>query len=121
MHHLQANSSSILIAGSETTATMLSGVTYLLLSNPDAMKKCVEEVRTSFKSEDEITLMSVNCLTYMLACLNEALRSYPPVPFGMPRQVPSGGAAIAGEFVPEGVSYRYTLLLLTSLLTHDRC
>jgi cytochrome P450 len=111
MHHLQANSSSILIAGSETTATMLSGVTYLLLSNPDAMKKCVEEVRTSFKSEAEITLMSVNCLTYMLACLNEALRSYPPVPFGMPRQVPSGGAAVAGEFIPEGVSCRYKLLV----------
>ena len=104
MHHLQANSSSVLIAGSETTSSMLSGVTYLLLSNPKALEKVVEEVRTSFKSEDDITLTSVSCLTYMLACLNEALRSYPPVPFGMPRFVPKGGAKISGEFVPEDVS-----------------
>lgn len=48
MHHLQANSSSVLIAGSETTSSMLSGVTYLLLSNPEALNKVVDEVRTSF-------------------------------------------------------------------------
>lgn len=83
---------------------MLSGVTYLLLSNPEALSKVVDEVRSAFKSEEEITLTSVNCLTYMLACLNEALRSYPPVPFGMPRIVPKGGAAIVGEFIPENVS-----------------
>lgn len=106
MHHLQANSSSVLIAGSETTSSMLSGVTYLLLSNPDALKKVTEEVRTSFKSEDEITLTSVSRLTYMLACLNEALRSYPPVPFGMPRMVPKGGATVSGEFIPENVSLK---------------
>ena len=104
MHHLQANSSSVLIAGSETTSSMLSGVTYLLLSNPETLKRVVEEVRTSFKSSDDITLTSVSCLRYMLACLNEALRSYPPVPFGMPRIVPQGGATISGEFVPENVS-----------------
>ncbi|KAJ5113438.1 hypothetical protein N7456_001972 [Penicillium angulare] len=101
MHHLQANSSSVLIAGSETTSSMLSGVTYLLLSNPETLKKVVEEVRTSFKSEDEITLTSVSRLTYMLACLNEALRSYPPVPFGMPRFVPKGGATVSGSYIPE--------------------
>ena len=83
---------------------MLSGVTYLLLSNPEALKKVVEEVRTSFKSEDDITLTSVSCLTYMLACLNKALQSYPPVPLGMPRFVPKGGANISGDFIPEDVS-----------------
>ncbi|KAI5865331.1 putative cytochrome P450 [Durotheca rogersii] len=101
MHHLQANSSSVLIAGSETTSSMLSGVTYLLLRNPEALRKVTEEVRSSFRSEEDITLTSVSCLTYMLACLNEALRSYPPVPFGMPRQVPKGGGTILGEFIPE--------------------
>lgn len=85
---------------------MLSGVTYLLLSHPDALRKVTEEVRTKFRSEEDITLTSVSCLTYMLACLNESLRAYPPVPFGMPRQVPKGGATIAGEYVPEDVSWR---------------
>ncbi|KAH8651354.1 putative cytochrome P450 [Xylariales sp. PMI_506] len=101
MHHLQANSSSVLIAGSETTSSMLSGVTFLLLTNPEALRKVTEEVREKFSREEDITLTSVSCLTYMLACLNEALRSYPPVPFGMPRQVPKGGGTILGQFVPE--------------------
>lgn len=91
LDELEANSSILIIAGSETTATVLAGVTYLLLKNPDKMKKLVEEVRTMFASEEEIDLTSVNRLTYMLACLDEALRMYPPVPTGLPREVPKGG------------------------------
>ena len=83
---------------------MLSGLTYLLLTNPDALKKLAEEVRSTFKTEEEITLTSVGNLSYMLACLNEALRRYPPVAFGLPRTVPHGGANIAGTFVPENTA-----------------
>jgi hypothetical protein len=122
MHHLQANSSSVLIAGSETTSSMLSGVTYLLLTNRDAYEKVAHEVRTSFNSESEITLTSVNRLTYMLACLNEAMRLYPPVPFGMPRFVPKGGAKVSGEFIPEDVSHCFTALFRFSelIIARDR-
>ncbi|KAF5492575.1 Cytochrome P450 monooxygenase 1 [Colletotrichum siamense] len=101
LDELEANSSILIIAGSETTATVLAGVTYLLLKNPDKMAKLVEEVRTMFASEEEIDLTSVNRLTYMLACLDEALRMYPPVPTGLPREVPKGGATICGQFIPE--------------------
>jgi cytochrome P450 len=99
---LQVNASLLIIAGSETTATLLSGLTYLLLTNPKALERLTAEVRSSFKSDQDITLLSVNSLEYMQACLNEALRRYPPVPMGMPRQVPKGGATIAGTVVPEG-------------------
>ncbi|KAK3348217.1 cytochrome P450 [Neurospora tetraspora] len=102
MERLAANASLLIIAGSETTATLLSGATYLLLKHPEAMKKLIEEVRSTFKSEEEITLSSVGSLEYMLACINEAMRLYPPVPIGMPRVVPKGGAKVAGTFVPEG-------------------
>ncbi|KAK3953247.1 cytochrome P450 [Pseudoneurospora amorphoporcata] len=102
MERLAANAGLLIIAGSETTATLLSGATYLLLKHPEAMKKLTEEVRSTFKSEEEITLSSVGSLEYMLACLNEAMRVYPPVPIGMPRVVPKGGAKVAGTFVPEG-------------------
>jgi len=60
-----------------------------------------EEVRSNFASDDEITLTSVGRLAYMLKCLKESLRMYPPVAAGMPRVVPKGGAKIAGTFVPE--------------------
>ena len=99
-----ANAGVLVVAGSETTATLLSGVTFLLLKNPGALEKLAQEVRSTFSSESEITLLSVGKLNYMLACLDEALRLYPPVSIGFPRQVPKGGVTIAGEFLPEGVS-----------------
>ncbi|KAK2063461.1 cytochrome P450 [Colletotrichum caudatum] len=101
LKQIDANGSVVIIAGSETTATLLSGVTYLLLKNPGKMRKLVREVRAAFGREEEINITSVNSLTYMLACLDEAMRIYPPVPTGLPRTVPEGGATILGEFVPQ--------------------
>ena len=68
------------------------------------MGKLRREVRSKFKSDSEITLTSVLELKYLLACLDEALRLYPPVPIGPPRTVPaaSGGVTIAGHVVPGG-------------------
>lgn len=68
------------------------------------MEKLTAEIRGTFKSEDEIDFSSVSTLPYLLACLDEALRMYPPVPVGLPRVVPKGGANIAGNYVPEKVS-----------------
>lgn len=103
---LLSNSSILIMAGSETTATILSGVTYLLLETPDIMAKVVHEVRSSFSNDDEITINSACGLKYMIACLEEALRIYPPAPAGFPRIVPEGGDLIAGKWVPGGVSYQ---------------
>lgn len=98
-----ANAEILIIGGSETTATLLSGVTYLLLKNPDIYKKLAHEVRTVFHSAEEIDLISVNRLPYMLACLEEALRMYPPVANGLPRMCPKGGAKVLGQYIPENV------------------
>ncbi|KAI3400197.1 hypothetical protein diail_4082 [Diaporthe ilicicola] len=101
VNKLQMNSSLLIVAGSETTATLLSGVTFLLATNPDALRRLTGEVRSAFKTEEEIDFTSVSSLQYMLACLDEALRIYPPAPLGLPRQTPKGGANIAGHYVPE--------------------
>lgn len=99
---MRLNASVLIVAGSETTATLLSGVVYLLTAHPEVLEKLAQEVRSSFSDDKEITLLSVGNLHYMLACLNETLRHYPPVGIGLPRQVPKGGAMVAGRFVPEG-------------------
>ncbi|KAJ6180422.1 hypothetical protein N7519_010883 [Penicillium mononematosum] len=70
------NGSTLIIAGSETTATVLSG--------------------------EDITLESCNKLEYCLAVLTEALRVYPPVAVGLPRIVDAQGDMIAGNWVPRG-------------------
>ncbi|KAI1460531.1 cytochrome P450 [Annulohypoxylon moriforme] len=98
---LAVNANVVIIAGSETTATLLSGVSFLLTTNPDKLAKLTQEVRSTFNSEEEITLLSVNNLSYMLACLNEAFRMYPPVAADLPRVVPKGGATIGGKYVAE--------------------
>ncbi|RYP71152.1 hypothetical protein DL769_004740 [Monosporascus sp. CRB-8-3] len=99
---LGSNAFILVLAGSETTATTLSGATYLLLTHPDAMEKLNREVRSAFASADEITISSVGKLSYMLAVLNESLRLYPPVTSGLVRVVPPGGEQIAGHWVPGG-------------------
>lgn len=81
-----ATTGTLITAGSETTATLLSGVTHLLVTHPQKLEVLVREVRSSFSSEEEITFVSVNKLTYMLACLDEALRLYPPIPGAFPRR-----------------------------------
>ncbi|KAF2455341.1 benzoate 4-monooxygenase cytochrome P450 [Lineolata rhizophorae] len=98
---IYANMGLFMIAGSETTATMLTGTTYLLLMNPDIMQKLNAEVRGRFKSANDITIEEVNKLPYLLAVLTEGLRMYPPVPIGFPRVVPRGGDTISGVYVPE--------------------
>ncbi|KAL6806352.1 cytochrome P450 [Trichoderma sp. SZMC 28013] len=95
------NASLLIIAGSETTATTLSGVTYLLLTHPEILQKTTDEVRSSFSNEGEIDLLSVQKLGYMMAVLQETLRMYPPVPTAIPRKAQPGGDVICGQYVPE--------------------
>lgn len=100
------NSGVLLIAGSETTATLLSGATYHLLSHPVALKKLQVEIRESFQSEDEIAPLSVrnpSKLPYMEAVLMESLRIYPPVPASLPRIIGSMSDVIDGYFVSANV------------------
>lgn len=97
------NSSLLIVAGSETTATLLSGATYHLLKNPRVMEKLQREIREAFKEEKDINIAGVNNLKYLLAVLNEAMRMYPPVPTGLPRRVPGDGDVINDRWVPGGV------------------
>ncbi|EHK24114.1 uncharacterized protein TRIVIDRAFT_190955 [Trichoderma virens Gv29-8] len=95
------NASLLIIAGSETTATTLSGVTFMLLTHQTVFQKTIDEVRSSFSNESEIDLLSVQKLSYMTAVLQETLRIYPPVPTAIPRRAQPGGDVICGQYVPE--------------------
>lgn len=113
---IESNASLLIIAGSETTATLLSGVTFLLLNHPKCLARLNHEVRSTFSSEAQICIDSVSTLPYMLACLNEALRCYPPIATGLPRVVSKGGKVLCGRYVPEDVSLCHAFSL--SLMRH---
>jgi len=87
-----------MVAGTETTATLLSGLTYYLLKHPDKLQKVTDEVRAL--TEEELTLEQLPRLSYLNACFEEGLRVYPPVPVGLPRVVPKEGTSICGEWIP---------------------
>jgi cytochrome P450 len=90
--------------GSHTISTLLTGLAYFLGTNPHAMKKLIDEIRTSFSSPEDIDLVSVHKLKYLTACLNETMRLYPPVINMLWRTPPQGGGHASGIFIPEGVS-----------------
>ncbi|KEF53687.1 uncharacterized protein A1O9_10087 [Exophiala aquamarina CBS 119918] len=98
------NGALFIVAGSETTANLLSGLIARLIWNPDKMEKLCVEIRAAFSSEDQITYDSTSKLVYLNACLEEGLRIHPPVPTGLLRTVPAGGDTIDGHFVPGGTS-----------------
>ena len=100
------NARVLLTAGSETTATLLSGTTYCLLQNPAILHRLQSEIRSVFRKEEDISLRSVSTpslLPYMEAVLQESLRCYPPVPAILPRITGPEGAIIDGIFVPGNV------------------
>ncbi|KAI8159330.1 Cytochrome P450 monooxygenase alt3 [Colletotrichum sp. SAR 10_70] len=91
-----------IVAGSGTTAGGMSGLTYFLLHNPDKLAKLKDEVRGAFKTREEITMVSAQNCKYLRACINEAMRLYPPTPGSLPRWVPGKGEVIEGKWVPGG-------------------
>ena len=71
---MKANASLFMAAGTETTATMLSGLMFNILSNPDKLERVVKEVRESFSSAEDLTSSNIQKLKYLAACCDESMR-----------------------------------------------
>ncbi|MCJ1405417.1 hypothetical protein MMC11_008645 [Xylographa trunciseda] len=91
----------ILIAGSETTATSLTGMGFHLVQNPHVWAQLAAEVR-AFETEVELNYASTEKMPYLNAFIAEGLRVTAAVPWGHPREVPKGGDTVAGEWLPGG-------------------
>jgi cytochrome P450 len=89
-------------AGSETTATTLTGTMNYLAQHQDSLKKLAGEVRGRFASDSDMTLDALRELPYLDGVLHEGLRLCTPVPWMLPRVVPPGGAAVCGVWLPGG-------------------
>lgn len=103
LQEMHSAGSALMGAGTETTATLLSGAFWYLCTNPEKLDRLTDEVRQAFATE-EVTMQSLAQLPYLYAVLQESLRLFPPPASGLPRVVPSGGATICGVPVPEKVS-----------------
>lgn len=99
---LAAQGSTLVAAGTETTATFLTGLTFYLLKNPEKLARMQAEVRARFGTSAEITEESTRGSPYLCAVVEEGLRIFNPAAFGLPRVSP--GTHVQGHWVPEGVS-----------------
>lgn len=120
----------LVVAGSETTATALSGITYYLLKYPETYRRLTEEIRSKFDSPDEVNMVRAGELKYLAAVIEEGLRMYPPettiIPVLFPLKVPpsvahSSRATRWWAFLNMPASTRLsTLPTLTSLCRNAR-
>lgn len=99
-------------AGTDTTATALTGWTYFVCTHPDVYQRLIEEVRGAFLScdegqgdhDDDVSWDKVRNLAFLEATIFEAMRLYPPSPASQQRVVPAGGATIDGYYLPAGTT-----------------
>ncbi|ROV87631.1 hypothetical protein VMCG_10616 [Cytospora schulzeri] len=97
---IENNAFVLTMAGSETTATALTGAIYQLATNPGVMESLKREVRASFTEQSVIDLSNTAKLPYLCAVTQESLRIYPPGPNAQPRITPSQGNVVLGERLP---------------------
>lgn len=106
-NQMVTNASHMVLGGSETGATTLSGALYFLLTHHKAMKRAVAEVRAKFQSDKDINIANITDLPFTVAVLEETLRLYPAVPSLSARLVPAGGDTVDGKFLPAGTSIHF--------------
>lgn len=95
----------LIVAGSDTTATTLIYAFYHFARDPKLVQKLRDELKQHniTKKEDIVDIPALQHLEFLEGIINETLRLHPPVPGGVFRSTPAGGAEIGGHFLPGGV------------------
>lgn len=71
---------SMLVAGHETTGSVLTWTLYLLVTNPEKMKKAQTEVDRVMGDGKAMNLAKYQELKYVMRCVAESMRLYPHPP-----------------------------------------
>ncbi|PSN59190.1 fusicoccadiene 8-ol C-15 hydroxylase [Corynespora cassiicola Philippines] len=97
---LTANVALLIDAGSETTATMLSGCLFYLSLNRTTLAELTHKLREDFRTHDQLSLQNLAKMKFLTHVIQESLRIYPPLPATLPRLTPATGAMINGVLIP---------------------
>jgi len=105
----------LLLAGRDTSASLLSNLFFVLARRPDIYSKLAAEIRMTTKTTKHIpNLEDLKSMKYLRACINESLRLHPPIPRNSREALtdttlPVGGGSDGGApiFVPKGTQVGY--------------
>lgn len=115
---IEYNALTNVVAGSDTTGLTLTAVLLSICTHPAVYEKLRREIKNSLERRDievvvydekvearpTITFDQAQSMPYFQLVLKEAMRLHPATGLPMWRDVPQGGAMIAGTSFPEGTS-----------------
>ncbi|KAK2046112.1 cytochrome P450 CYP4/CYP19/CYP26 subfamily protein [Colletotrichum somersetense] len=90
------------VAGSDSTGSIMRTTMFNLLTNPHTLDKLYQELRVSSGQDVFPAYKDIRNLPYLDACILEGARLHPPFALPFERVVPKGGVAILGQYLPEG-------------------
>ncbi|KAH6634772.1 cytochrome P450 [Chaetomium sp. MPI-SDFR-AT-0129] len=98
-----------IFAGSDSTASTMQSFFWHIFSSPQIYQTLTHEIQTAvttgtIPATGNFTWAQSQGLSYLQACLKEAMRLRPAVGLNMTRLVPPEGAELDGEFFPGGTS-----------------
>ncbi|XP_038054107.1 cytochrome P450 4F22-like [Patiria miniata] len=93
-----------LFEGHDTTASGLTWMLYAMATNPDHQRKVQEEIDEVMagRESEEVLWEDLGKFKYLVQCLKETMRMYPPVPFIM--RVLERDVEIDGKVLPAGTT-----------------
>lgn len=102
-NELGAESTTLIVAGSDTTSTSIAATLFYLAKHASHRARARDEVRAAFASQEDIHLgPALTGCTFLAACINEAMRLSPPVGASLWREVLPGGVTVDNRFIPAG-------------------
>ncbi|KAF4335359.1 benzoate 4-monooxygenase cytochrome P450 [Fusarium beomiforme] len=94
---IRAEAQAYIVAGSDTTANTLTYLIYSVCKDTGVRQTLVKELSNL---PDDFGHADLRELPYLNMVVDETLRLYAAVPSALPRVVPTGGANLAGHFLP---------------------
>lgn len=106
---LAADSALVIVAGADTTRTVLTTVFHYMLKSPHLYRELQAALDEAFGLDDSPTADALATIPLLNAYIDEGLRMNPPLPFHVQRVVPAEGAIVAGVYLPPGTCVRMAI------------
>lgn len=103
IHDAHMIRNTLIPAGTDTSSVAISSLFFYLSRHPAAYERLASEIRTIFRSAEEIAPgPKLTSCGYLRTCIDESLRLAPPIAAPLWREMCRHGDAVAGIVLPKG-------------------